>query len=82
VLSDPAPLAMLTAFRGGNLALEIDFAIADPENGRQNLQSDVGIALYERFRANGIEIAVPRGDFQVSDESPVRAPAVRPDAHK
>jgi len=82
VLSDPAPLAMLTAFRGGNLALEIDFAIADPENGRQNIQSDVGIALYERFRANGIEFAVPRGDFQVFDESPVRAPAVSPDAHK
>jgi len=88
VLADPAPVALLTAFRGGNLVLEVDFAIADPENGRQNVQSDVAIAVYQRFRANDIELAVPREDVLFAQDADtaksalagVPAPAAKPDA--
>jgi len=84
VLAEPAPVAMLTAFRGGNLVLEVDFAIADPENGRQNVQSDVAIAVYRRFRANRIELAVPREDVRLAgdaraDDSARPGPAAAPD---
>ena len=60
VLADPAPVALLVEFRGGNLALELSFWINDPINGQQNIQSDVSIAALERFRAHNIELAAPR----------------------
>ncbi len=65
VLADPAPAVALTEFRAGNLVFELSFWIADPENGRQVVQSDVAVAALERLRAHHIELAVPLGDFLV-----------------
>ena len=65
VLPEPAPSVMLTEIRAGNLVLQVGFTIADPENGQQNVQSDVAIAALERLRAHHIELGVPRGDFRV-----------------
>jgi small-conductance mechanosensitive channel len=64
VLAEPAPSAVLKEFAGGNLVLQVSFSINDPENGRQNVQSDVAVAVYESFRANGIDLPAPRADFQ------------------
>ncbi len=64
VLPEPAPIALLKEFQSGNLVLEANFWIADPENGRQNVQSDVAIAIYRGLRSQGIELAAPRGDFR------------------
>lgn len=69
VLADPAPAVALTEFRAGNLIVELSFWIADPENGRQIVQSDVAIAALERLRAHHIELAVPLGDFLVQQAS-------------
>jgi len=60
VLADPAPVALLVEFRGGNLALELTFWICDPKNGTQNVRSDVSMVALERFRAHNIELAAPR----------------------
>jgi len=60
VLADPAPIALLVEFRGGNLALELTFWISDPKNGTQNVRSDVSMVALERFRAHDIELAAPR----------------------
>ncbi len=57
VLADPAPEARLIEFPGGNLLWELRFWIADPESGVGRIQSDVAKAAYERFRAQGIELA-------------------------
>jgi len=65
VLADPAPSVALTEFRAGNLVVELSFWIADPENGRQIMQSAVAMAALERLRAHHIELAVPLGDFHV-----------------
>ncbi len=59
VLADPVPTALLREFAGGNLVLDCAFWIADPEKGRQNVQSDVNLAALQRFRAHGIALAVP-----------------------
>jgi small-conductance mechanosensitive channel len=76
VLAAPAPGAILREFHGGNLALECSFWIADPQNGRQNVQSDVAIAVYRLFRANGIALAAPRGEYSLAGMPPAeRAPA-------
>jgi small-conductance mechanosensitive channel len=65
VLPEPPPLAILKEFQGGNLLLEVNFWIGDPENGRQNVQSDVALAIHRRLRAANIPLAVPRGDFHL-----------------
>lgn len=69
VLPDPPPSAALRDFPSGNLLLEVGFTIADPENGRQNVQSDVAIAVFKAFRSNGIEIAAPRGVYRREDDA-------------
>lgn len=63
VLPEPAPVVLLKEFQGGNLVLEGSFWIADPEKGRQNVQSEVALGIYRRFQTHGISMAVPRGDF-------------------
>lgn len=65
VLADPPPNALLKEILGGNLLLEVNFWIADPQNGRANVQSDVAIAAVQRLRAGGVRLGVPRGDFRV-----------------
>jgi small-conductance mechanosensitive channel len=70
VLAAPAPVAILREFQGGNLALECSFWIADPQNGRQNVISDVAIAVYRLFRANGIALAPPRAEYTLAAGSP------------
>ncbi len=70
VLAEPAPSALIREFQAGNIVLEVDFWIADPENGRQNVQSDVAVALYRLFRKHGIELAAPR----VQLPSPLSSP--------
>jgi small-conductance mechanosensitive channel len=78
VLKTPAPVALLREFQGGNLVLECDFWIADPQNGRQNVLSDVAIAAYRLFRAHGIALAVPQYSLTgppPANRIPVASPA-------
>jgi small-conductance mechanosensitive channel len=65
VLADPAPVSLLVEFGADGLLLEIGFWIGDPERGRLNVQSDVAIALYKRYRDAGITIPYPRRDIRV-----------------
>jgi small-conductance mechanosensitive channel len=65
VLADPAPASLLVEFGADGLLLEIGFWIEDPEQGRLNVQSDVAIALYKRYRDAGITIPYPRRDIRV-----------------
>jgi len=74
VLAAPAPAALLREFQGGNLVLECDFWIADPQNGRQNILSDVAIAIHRLFRANDIALAVARAEYALA-ASPGTPPA-------
>jgi len=69
VLAAPAPAALLREFQGGNLVLECDFWIGDPQNGRQNILSDVAIAIHRLLRANGIALAVARGEYALAASS-------------
>jgi small-conductance mechanosensitive channel len=39
--------------------------IEDPERGKLNLQSDLNLALYKSFAANGIEIPFPQRDVRI-----------------
>jgi small-conductance mechanosensitive channel len=70
VLSDPPPLAMLLSFGADGLELEVGFWLADPEQGRMSVQSDVAQAILAHFRAAGIEIPYPQRDVRISGWNP------------
>lgn len=65
VLDDPAPGAMLVDFGADGLNLALTFWIADPENGRLSVTSDVNREILRLFRDNGIEIPFPQRNVRI-----------------
>ena len=76
VLADPAPKVFLTLFAESSINLELGFWIADPEEGRGNVVSDINIAIWRAFRENGIEIPFPQRDLRIVHEKTVESPVV------
>jgi small-conductance mechanosensitive channel len=75
VLEDPAPAAALADFGADGLNLALTFWIADPENGRLGVTSDVNREILRLFRSNGIDIPFPQRDVRVVAMPPPRGPA-------
>ncbi|KIF80469.1 mechanosensitive ion channel family protein [Noviherbaspirillum autotrophicum] len=65
VLQDPAPQAFLVAFAADGLELELAFWIADPENGRLALLSDVNRLIWKMFQQNQIEVPYPQREVRI-----------------
>lgn len=65
VLPDPAPGCALVEFGADGLTFELGFWVADPEAGRQNVTSDINLAILRLFSLNGIEIPFPQRDIRV-----------------
>ncbi|WP_213953565.1 mechanosensitive ion channel domain-containing protein [Variovorax sp. dw_954] len=57
VLGDPAPVAFLMNFTPDGLEFMLNFWIADPDKGKDNLRSAINIAILDGLRNAGIEIA-------------------------
>jgi small-conductance mechanosensitive channel len=60
VLRDPAPGVNLTNFGADGLEFTLNYWMADPENGQQNLRSLINLAILQALRENGIEIPYPQ----------------------
>ncbi|XVJ70066.1 MAG: mechanosensitive ion channel [Rhizobacter sp.] len=60
VLPDPAPAVLLNEFAADGLALSILFWIGDPENGQNNVRSDVNMAVLATLNTMGVEIPYPQ----------------------
>ena len=60
VLKDPGPAVNLTSFGPSGLEFTLNYWMTDPENGQQNLRSQVNLAVLAALRANGIEIPFPQ----------------------
>lgn len=60
VLDKPQPACHLKNFGDSSIDMELRFWIRDPENGISNVRSAVRIAIWDAFRANGIEIPFPQ----------------------
>ncbi len=60
VLADPAPMVHLSKFATDGLELSLYFWIGDPENGQNNVHSDVNLALLRRLNQLGVEIPFPQ----------------------
>jgi small-conductance mechanosensitive channel len=76
VLHDPPPVTRLMQFADFGMDLELRFWIADPENGVNNVRSDVNRAIWRLFRDAGITIPVSQHDVRMLPG----APAERRDA--
>jgi small-conductance mechanosensitive channel len=65
VLADPAPTARIAAFGDSSVDLFVGFWIEDPENGTANVRSDVLLAIWDAFKADGVEIPFPQREVRV-----------------
>lgn len=66
------PQAFLVKIGADGLDLELGFWITDPENGRLNVISDVNRAIWQAFKAHGIELAHAKRDIRIMDERSFR----------
>ena len=70
VLKDPAPGAVVTGFGESGIDLEVQFWIADPQNGQSALKSSIYLAIWRAFKTQGVEIPYPQRELRItkSDE--------------
>jgi small-conductance mechanosensitive channel len=60
VLRDPGPGVNLTNFGADGLEFTLNYWMADPENGQQNLRSRINLGILESLRAHNIDIPYPQ----------------------
>jgi small-conductance mechanosensitive channel len=65
VLQDPAPETQLLGFGESGIDLQLNLWIPDPEEGSGSLKSAIYIEIWNRFRAQGIEIPYPQRDIRI-----------------
>jgi small-conductance mechanosensitive channel len=75
VIADPAPRVFLTQFGESAINLELGFWIADPEEGKGNVTSDVNLDIWRAFQANGVSIPFPQRDVRIVSEPPAAGAA-------
>lgn len=76
VLADPEPAARLMGFGDNGINLELRLWIRDPENGVNNVRSEVYTRIWRDFRDAGITIPFPQRDVRLVTEH--SAPAASP----
>ena len=79
VLKDPAPNAMLSDFAPDGLELTLAYWIADPENGINNVRSDINLAIWRAFQAGGINVPFPQRVVHVLNDAPLSLNSAPPE---
>lgn len=69
VLPDPPPRVLLTLFADSSINLELGFWVADPENGKMNVVSDINLAIWQAFREHGVQIPFPQREIRLLKDS-------------
>ena len=68
VLRDPAPVTRLILFSDHGMDLELRFWIADPQNGVNNVRSEVNRRIWRLFSEAGITIPVAQHEVRLLGE--------------
>ena len=63
VLRDPLPVSRLMHFGDSGIELELRFWISDPQEGVNNVRSDVNRTIWRLFRENNITIPVAQREI-------------------
>jgi small-conductance mechanosensitive channel len=71
ILRDPPPVSRMMGFNDYGFDLELRFWIADPQEGVNNVRSDVNRAIWRLFKEHGITIPVAQREvlFEMKKES-------------
>lgn len=72
VLDKPETKCLLRGFGDNSIDLEVRFWIADPQQGVNNVSSDVLLAIWKAFEAEGIQFPFPQRDVHLDARGPVR----------
>jgi len=70
VLRDPLPVSRLMHFGDSGIELELRFWISDPQDGVNNVRSDVNRAIWRLFKERGITIPVAQHEVRVHNVVP------------
>ena len=70
VIQDPAPVARLMSFGDHGIELELRFWIPDPQEGVNNVRSDVNRGIWRLFRQHGIVIPVAQREVRLEMADP------------
>jgi small-conductance mechanosensitive channel len=70
VLSDPAPVSRLMHFSDSGIELELRFWISDPQEGVNNVRSEVNRAIWRLFKEHKITIPVAQREIVVNRSPP------------
>jgi small-conductance mechanosensitive channel len=65
VLREPPPVARLMSFGDHGIELELRFWITDPQEGVNNVRSDVNRAIWRQFKEAGITIPVAQREVRL-----------------
>lgn len=65
ILRDPAPVSRMMGFNDYGFDLELRFWISDPQEGVNNVRSDVNRAIWRLFKEHGITIPVAQREVVV-----------------
>jgi small-conductance mechanosensitive channel len=65
VLREPAPVSRLMHFGDSGIELELRFWISDPQEGVNNVRSEVNRAIWRLFKENGLTIPVAQREIIV-----------------
>jgi small-conductance mechanosensitive channel len=78
ILREPAPVSRMMGFNDYGFDLELRFWISDPQEGVNNVRSDVNRAIWRLFKENGVTIPVAQREvvFEMRDRGrPTPPPA-------
>ena len=67
VLRDPAPVSRLMQFGDHGIELELRFWISDPQEGVNNVRSEVNRTIWALFKENKITIPVAQREIRIHD---------------
>jgi small-conductance mechanosensitive channel len=67
VLRDPAPVSRLMQFGDHGIELELRFWISDPQEGVNNVRSEVNRTIWALFKENKITIPVAQREIRIFD---------------
>ena len=76
ILQDPPAVSRLMGFVDSGMELELRFWIADPENGVNNVRSDVNRTIYRLFKEHGITMPVAQREVHLTSASAGFAPGL------
>jgi small-conductance mechanosensitive channel len=65
VLKEPPPVGRLLEFGDNGIGLELRIWINDPEQGVNNVRSDLNLAIWRSFKEHNITIPFPQRDVYV-----------------